>query len=115
MILKQILSKVFWEEGADEIVILKDIPFTALCEHHMLPFSGTVDIGYLPSCELERTESIMGTPILKENNKYRVVGLSKTCTPSRLLLRKRLTMQETNDEGNSERNLPLISKHEERW
>jgi GTP cyclohydrolase I len=36
------------EDGYDELVIARDIPFTSLCEHHLLPFSGTAVVGYLP-------------------------------------------------------------------
>lgn len=32
----------------DEMVLVRDIPFTSVCEHHMLPFSGTTHIAYLP-------------------------------------------------------------------
>jgi GTP cyclohydrolase I len=31
-----------------ELVLLRDIPFQALCEHHLLPFRGVVHVGYLP-------------------------------------------------------------------
>jgi GTP cyclohydrolase IA len=31
-----------------QLVILAGIPFTSLCEHHLLPFSGTASVGYLP-------------------------------------------------------------------
>jgi GTP cyclohydrolase I len=36
------------EEGYDELVVARDIPFTSLCEHHLLPFTGTAAVGYLP-------------------------------------------------------------------
>ncbi|MDX2050542.1 MAG: GTP cyclohydrolase I FolE [Rickettsiaceae bacterium] len=32
----------------ENIILLRDIKFASLCEHHMLPFVGTVDIGYIP-------------------------------------------------------------------
>lgn len=36
------------DEGYDEMVIARDIPFTSLCEHHLLPFMGTAVVAYLP-------------------------------------------------------------------
>jgi GTP cyclohydrolase IA len=37
------------EEGYDELVVVRDIPFQSLCMHHMLPFQGIAHLGYLPS------------------------------------------------------------------
>lgn len=42
------LSKVFTEKY-DEIVLVRDISFCSMCEHHLLPFTGTAHIGYLPN------------------------------------------------------------------
>jgi GTP cyclohydrolase I len=42
------LKSVFTEEY-DEIVLLRDIPFYSLCEHHMLPFIGCAHVAYLPT------------------------------------------------------------------
>lgn len=43
------LSKVFREvEGYDDLVLVKDIPFHAHCEHHMVPFHGVAHIAYYP-------------------------------------------------------------------
>ena len=36
------------DEGYDELVVVRDIPFHSLCEHHLLPFHGVAHIGYLP-------------------------------------------------------------------
>src|SRR5262249_31093505 len=40
------------DEGYDEFVVLKDIPFSSLCEHHLLPFSGVAHVAYLPGDRL---------------------------------------------------------------
>jgi GTP cyclohydrolase IA len=74
----RILSKRFPVEKADEMIVVRGIGFWSLCEHHVLPFHGTVDVGYIPG------ES--------------VVGLSKIarlvhCFARRLQIQERLTQQ----------------------
>lgn len=76
---KSILSRTFSEaEGYDEIITLKDVPFESHCEHHMVPFTGKVHIGYLPN--------------------KRVVGISKLARivdvyAKRLQIQEKLTAQ----------------------
>lgn len=40
--------EVGFEVGHDEMVILKDIPFYSICEHHFMPFHGVAAVGYIP-------------------------------------------------------------------
>jgi GTP cyclohydrolase I len=76
---KQALT-VGFEEGHREMVILRDIPFYSMCEHHLLPFYGVVHVGYLP------------------NASGRVVGASKLARvveifAKRLQIQERMTTQ----------------------
>ncbi len=38
----------FFTQKCDEVVLVRDISFNSMCEHHMLPFMGKVHVGYLP-------------------------------------------------------------------
>src|SRR6187401_838287 len=38
----------FFSEEYDEVVLVRDISFNSMCEHHMLPFMGQAHIGYVP-------------------------------------------------------------------
>ncbi len=39
---------VTFDEGHKEMVVLRDIPFASLCEHHLLPFTGRAHVAYIP-------------------------------------------------------------------
>jgi GTP cyclohydrolase IA len=73
---EEVISGAVFDQDYDEMVVVKDIPFYSLCEHHMLPFFGRCHVGYLP--------------------KGKVVGLSKIprlveVFAHRLQLQERLT------------------------
>ncbi|MPZ24209.1 MAG: GTP cyclohydrolase I FolE [Dehalococcoidia bacterium] len=42
------LLQVSFDEGHEEMVIIRDVPFYSMCEHHFLPFHGKAHVGYIP-------------------------------------------------------------------
>lgn len=75
---EEIIKKAIFEEDVKEMVVVRDIEFYSMCEHHMLPFFGHAHVGYLP--------------------KGKVVGLSKVARvvdvfARRLQVQERLTSQ----------------------
>lgn len=75
---QDVVKNALFEEQCEEMVIVKDVEFYSLCEHHMLPFFGRAHVGYLP--------------------KNKVIGLSKIARvvdvfARRLQVQERLTTQ----------------------
>lgn len=74
------LFKTFKEGACDEMIVVRDIDFHSMCEHHMLPFVGVAHVAYIP--------------------KGRIVGLSKIARlvevfARRLQVQERMTIQIT--------------------
>jgi len=68
-----VLAETF-EAEHNEVVILKDIDFVSMCEHHLLPFTGVAHIAYLPSDRViglgrlpKLVENVASRPQLQEN------------------------------------------------
>jgi len=74
---EQHLRSIFHEKY-DEIVLLRDIPFYSICEHHLMPFIGTAHVAYLP------TGIVLGVSKLA-----RIID----CFARRLQTQERLTFQ----------------------
>ena len=45
---EDVIADAVFDQDYDEMVVVKDVDFYSLCEHHMLPFFGHVHVGYLP-------------------------------------------------------------------
>ena len=74
---EQFLEKTFKDDAHEELVLVKDIPFYSICEHHLVPFFGKAHVGYIPG-------------------KGKIIGLSKLarvvdCLAKRPQLQERLT------------------------
>src|SRR2546429_422762 len=52
MDVNQILNGAFYDVQYDEMVVVKDIEFFSLCEHHLLPFYGKMHVAYLPRAKV---------------------------------------------------------------
>lgn len=79
--LAAIVNQALFEEEVDEMVVVRDVEFYSLCEHHMLPFFGRAHVAYLPA--------------------GRVIGLSKIpriieMFARRLQVQERMTVQIAN-------------------
>ena len=96
--LAEVVNGALFTVDFDEMVVVKDIEFFSLCEHHLLPFFGKIHVAYLP--------------------KDKVIGLSKIprvvdMFARRLQVQERLTQQiaEAITEAVSPRGVSILSGH----
>ncbi len=78
------LKKVF-QETYDEMVLVRDISFNSMCEHHMLPFMGVAHVGYVPNgkvaglSKLARVvEEVSKRPQVQERMTHQIADLMST-------------------------------------
>ena len=92
--------EVLYHEKYEEMIVLRDIPFFSICEHHFLPFVGTADIVYVPKggrivgvSKLARAVDIAaGRPQLQERLTQQVAdALVKKLDPMGVLVRIQAT------------------------
>jgi GTP cyclohydrolase IA len=65
---------LFTSQNQDEMILVKDVPFYSMCEHHLLPFWGHVSIGYIPGANqvtgfsslVRLIESVAARPQIQE-------------------------------------------------
>lgn len=65
---------LFTSDNQDEMILVKEVPFYSMCEHHLLPFWGHVSIGYIPgknkvtgfSSLVRLVESVAARPQIQE-------------------------------------------------
>jgi len=77
--------QVAFPEEYDELVLVRDIQFTSMCEHHLLPFSGVAHVAYLPNgrvtglSKIARVvEEVARRPQVQERMTQTIAGLVET-------------------------------------
>jgi len=77
--------RVTFAESYDEVVLVRDIPFTSMCEHHLLPFTGVAHVAYVPDgqvtglSKLARVvEEVARRPQVQERMTQQVADMMET-------------------------------------